>query len=237
MTAGSEQSALGTLIANGDVYKEVGTTITLIEKGSSDTWASGNKYYTVVGSVAAKDMAVNKIYVYGEADEGGKAGFRYIGKLSENKETWSEADLSKIVIKYDIAGVTGTRYGEVEDDCAYGLYKEVSTEVNGTKLAKGDGTAISGAAAIATRLKGTAATQFQFDATQVDLTGLEVTKIVIDSNEYEFTSSANTASGATTVSDGKLYTIKNFTASTVAKIQFYYGDATGGKYIVTWTIS
>ena len=38
-------------------------------------------------------------------------------------------------------------------------------------------------------------------------------------------------------SDGKVYTIKGFTASTVAEIQFYYGDVSGDKYIVTWSIS
>ena len=82
-------------------------------------------------------MAAGKIYVYGEAGaaaQGGAAGFRYIGKLSEGKETWTNAEISNVNIKYDITGVTTTNYDEIKDECTYGLYAEgakVSVDANG----------------------------------------------------------------------------------------------------------
>ena len=123
----TSQSTLDTAVAAGDVYVENGGTITRIEKGTSGTYAAGSTYYTTTGTkVTPGTLAVNKIYVYGEASAattGGNAGFRYIGKLSEDKTTaWSEADIKKIVIDYDITGVTSTGYDEVKDDCTYGLY-------------------------------------------------------------------------------------------------------------------
>lgn len=126
LTASSEQDELDAAIAVGDLYQETSGALTLIEKGGTITWASGNKYYTAAAAeTLSKDLATGSTYVYGEAGAGGAAGFRYIGKLSEGKETWTASDISKIVIKYDIAGVTGTRYAEVESDCTYGLYAGV----------------------------------------------------------------------------------------------------------------
>lgn len=128
LTGGSEQGEVNALIAAGDVMLEKGGSLTLIKKGTTGiTWTSGDKYYTIAADpTLAKDLAQNKVYMYGETGDGGKAGFRYIGKLSEGKETWTKDDLSKIVIKYDITGITGSRYDEVKDDCAYGLYAEAS---------------------------------------------------------------------------------------------------------------
>nr|WP_305182385.1 hypothetical protein [uncultured Schaedlerella sp.] len=55
---------------------------------------------------------------------GEAAGFTYVGKLSNNKDTWTKDDISKINIAYNITGVTGTKFNEVKTDCTYGLYKE-----------------------------------------------------------------------------------------------------------------
>ena len=42
-------------------------------------------------------------------------------------------------IKYDIAGVTETKYEEVKDDCAYGLYKEPAKEPENQNVLTTDG--------------------------------------------------------------------------------------------------
>ncbi len=138
LTASSEQDELDAAIAAGDLYQETAGALTLIEKGGTVTWATGNKYYTAAAvETLSKDLAVNKVYAYGEAGAGGATGFRYIGKLSEGKETWTASDISKIVIKYDIAGVTGTRYAEVEDDCTYGLYAVASATTTAAAITPG----------------------------------------------------------------------------------------------------
>lgn len=222
--------------------------LTKIAKGTAAadiTWSAGNVAYSIAAapSADATDVAnAAKLYLYVDSATeaaGDEAAFRYAGALSSAKTSWSSAnDLKGIEIVYDITGIPSPTYDEIAgtdgSNLTYGYKAEAgATAVAGTKIAKGDGTQISGGAAIATRFQSTAGTQFQFDVSSVDLTDLEVTKIVIDDDEYEFTSSVNSAAGASANSDGKLYAIKNFTASTVSKIELYYGD----KYIVTWTIS
>jgi hypothetical protein len=113
--------------------------VKFIEKGTAGVkFTAGATYYTVTATTtASKDLAAGKIYVYGEAGaaaQGGAAGFRYIGKLSEGKETWTNAEISNVNIKYDITGVTTTNYDEIKDECTYGLYAEgakVSVDANG----------------------------------------------------------------------------------------------------------
>lgn len=128
LAAGSEQADLNRAIAAGNVYAETGNTITRIEKGSSETHASGTQYYSEGALTAAKDIAQGTTYIYGEAAAGDKAGFRYLGTLSEAKETWTATDINHIKIEYDIKGVTTTKYGEVVDDCTYGLYASAPAE-------------------------------------------------------------------------------------------------------------
>lgn len=224
----SDANALSALLADKEIFVASaaaadGQTLTKVEKGDTHTYDAGEVYYTASLEATAKDSIVSsKSYVYGNGDTNtdGAAAFRYIGTLSGAQETWTKEDISKVTIKYDILGVQESKYTAIKDDCTYGLYKDSPVQIAGTKIAKGDGTTVTGAANIATRLKGTAGTQFQFDVSQANLTGLEVTKIMIDNNEYAFTVSANTASSASVASDGKVYTIKGFTASTVAEIQF-----------------
>lgn len=220
-------------------------SLTKVAKGTAAagiTWPTSGVAYSIAASPAADATDAGnaaKLYLYVDsatAAAGDAAAFRYAGALSSAKTSWSTDDLKGIKIVYDITGIPSPTYDEIAGDDGNGLtygYRATAKAVAGTKIAKGDGTQISGGAAVATRFKGTAGTQFQFDVSSVDLTDLEVTKIVIDGSEYEFTSSANAAAGASANSDGKVYAIKGFTADTVSKVALYYGD----KYIVTWTIS
>lgn len=136
----AKKKDLQTKVDAGDVYFAAssavstsvnGVALTRIAKGSDSTanYADTNTYYTVdTKATAVSGLDAAKVYVYGEsttATTGGTAGFRYIGKLSEAKEVWTETDISSINIKYTITGVTDTKYGEVKNDCTYGLYTPV----------------------------------------------------------------------------------------------------------------
>lgn len=98
--------------------------VTKIEKGSTvaaSTYASTNTYYTAAST--ASSVADGKLYVYASMPTAGEAaGFTYVGKLSNARATWTNADISKIGINYEITGVTATNFAEVKDDCTYGLY-------------------------------------------------------------------------------------------------------------------
>lgn len=125
--SGTEQTDLETAIAASDVY--IGTAgsdaLTLVEKGGSHTWATGEAAYTAgTAIVEAEDTTASKSYVYaGAAAVGGEAAFRYIGRLSESKTSaWTGTDLGKISINYTIDGVTSSTFDEVNKDCVYGLY-------------------------------------------------------------------------------------------------------------------
>lgn len=128
----AKQAALDALIAAGDVYVASatvtdGAAVTLVEKGTSHTYASGEFYYTVATTATAgASLADGKSYVYAEmaGTDGGAAGFRYIGRLCDTKEEWTANDISKIAITYTITGQTASNYDEVKDLCTYGLYKE-----------------------------------------------------------------------------------------------------------------
>lgn len=119
-------------VDGANIYEIDGSgAVKFIEKGTAGVkFTTGATYYTVAATTtASKDLAAGKIYVYGEAGaaaQGGEAGFRYIGKLSEGKETWTNAEISNVNIKYDITGVTTTNYDEIKDECTYGLYQESS---------------------------------------------------------------------------------------------------------------
>ncbi len=131
----ADQDALDALIAADNVYVATAAaadtqSLTLVERGDSHTQAAGEVYYTAAETATAKDsLDASKLYVYGgtaNADTDGKAAFRYIGALSGGQESWSNTDISKVTIKYDIVGVTASKYDEVKDDCTYGLYAEPS---------------------------------------------------------------------------------------------------------------
>lgn len=103
-----------------------GAALTKIAKGTSVTSfpAGTNTFYTAaavatpIGSVGA-----SKSYVYAAMDTaGGKAAFTYVGKLSNEKETWTSEDIKKVSIAYTITGVTASNYDDVKNDCTYGLY-------------------------------------------------------------------------------------------------------------------
>lgn len=129
----ASQTALDTLIAAGDVYVAAATAaddqeLTLVPKGGTHTWATGEVYYSVATSATPKANITDthtELYVYadGAADAtAGKAAFRYIGNLSGGQETWSSTDITNVHIKYDIVGITQTGYDKVKADCTYGLY-------------------------------------------------------------------------------------------------------------------
>lgn len=134
----SAQGTLNALVAAKDVYVATGAassnqSLTLVAKGTTTEhpYDNGEIYYTAAETPTASSaiLAENtrvKLYVYGgkanAATTGGNAAFRYIGALSGAQESWTKTDISKITIKYDIVGVDAEKYGEVEDDCKYGLY-------------------------------------------------------------------------------------------------------------------
>ena len=72
------------------------------------------------------DLKTTEKYVYTETAAGGSGAFRYIGKLSESKATWTKDDFEKVTIKYGIVGATTTKYDTVKDDCTYGLYTPIT---------------------------------------------------------------------------------------------------------------
>lgn len=127
----ANQDALDALLANNDVYVAAaaaadGQTLTKVAKGESHTHSATEVYYTAAQDATAKaSITAANLYVYGDgtAAADGEAAFRYIGKLSEAQETWTKDDISHVTIKYDITGVTDTKYAEVKPDCTYGLYK------------------------------------------------------------------------------------------------------------------
>ncbi|MCI8597623.1 MAG: hypothetical protein HFJ10_04160 [Lachnospiraceae bacterium] len=126
-TQPTDDATLQAEVDKADIYAIDGSdAVTFIEKGTANaTFASGSTYYTAATApTLSKDLAASKVYVYGEAGDGGKTGFRYVGKLSEAKETWTATDISNVNIKYDITGVTATKYAEAEKNCNYGLYAE-----------------------------------------------------------------------------------------------------------------
>ncbi len=144
ITTITDDTTLQTAVDAGDVYLVVGDTkaddsshidavdgakMTKIVMGTDCATASithdaKNEYYTAATTTSAP--APNGKYMYIEmSTDGGKAGFQYVGKLSNaNEKTWTESDISKISIGYNIKGVTSSSYDAVRDDCTYGLYKE-----------------------------------------------------------------------------------------------------------------
>lgn len=121
-------------VNEGDVYVVAATdnakdkaVVTKIAKGatvSASTFANTNTYYTA-DAEPATTLSNSEKYVYASMGTAGEAaGFTYVGKLSNAKETWTKDDIKKINIAYTIKGVTGTKFNEVKDDCTYGLYKD-----------------------------------------------------------------------------------------------------------------
>lgn len=146
LTTVTDNDELQAAVNENDVYvvvtANVGNdteSVTKIGKGATvagGTYASTNTYYTAADA-AASSLASGKVYVYaGMATAGadGAAAFRYVGKLSNAKETWTADDISKISIAYTITGVTATKYGEVEADCTYGLYTPSIDYENATSI-------------------------------------------------------------------------------------------------------
>ena len=131
----NDDAGLQAEVDKGDVYYVVtadigeGATVKKIAKGttvagSADAYASINTYYTAaavatpIGSATASTS-----YVYAAMNTaGGAAAFTYVGKLSNEKETWTSEDIKKVSIAYTITGVTASNYDDVKSDCTYGLY-------------------------------------------------------------------------------------------------------------------
>lgn len=244
LTASKEDAELTELIKSQDIYSATvgdGAVVTKTNKGTTaPTYATGTTYYTAAMSATAKDdIAAGRtdLYMYGDgtADAAdGKAGFRYIGKLSGGQEDWSKEDITKVTIKYDIAGVEASKYSAIPAaDLTYGLYVPSPVAVTGDKITNGGGnTVFDTSAKLATQLKGGYSVVFRVPS-GTDLAGYEVTKIEVDDTEYQFTKGT---AASTANSDGKAYTLKSFTAATADKVEvFYSNSATGESYIVTYT--
>lgn len=131
----SSNAALEKLSKEKDLYEgpsvsENEQELTLIKKGRGSVSKNGCVYYSASETSSKPSANDSNLYVYGGtktvADANGKAAFRYIGKLSESAQEWSRSDISKVTIKYIIAGATSSKYDEVKDSCTYGLYKEVT---------------------------------------------------------------------------------------------------------------
>lgn len=221
--------------ADGKAMTKIAKGTDLANANPAITYAATNNYYTAAAEASALDAS--KKYVYAAmntAGTNGAAGFTYIGKLSDEKATWTNTDISNIKIEYDITGVTATNYGDKATNCTYGLYTEpvpAPTEVTGTKITNGSGKSIySTSAALASRLQ-SGSVQFLFDTTTNDVSDLEVSKIVVDGTEYDTTKmtvTENTAASAS--SDGKLYELTGFTAATADVVEVYYGNSIVVKY-------
>lgn len=181
----ADQNALDALIKENDVYVATATVadglaLTLVEKGKTHTWDTGETYYTAAADATEKaGINASKLYVYanGTADAaGGVAAFRYIGKLSEKQDSWSKEDITNVHIKYTITGIPGTKYDEVKDDCTYGLYSVPGPSASGslntsnkvvTISGLGDGVTLKSAAVIktdGTSVAMTSGTHFTFSA-------------------------------------------------------------------------
>lgn len=131
----SDDAGLQTLVNANDIYVVAtnkigndGEELTKIEKGSNvaaGTYASSNTYY--VAASTASTPSSGSVYAYAAkatAGTDGAAGFRYVGKLSNAKESWTTADIQDVAITYTITGVTASNYTDVVDNCTYGLYGE-----------------------------------------------------------------------------------------------------------------
>lgn len=133
----TDDDGLQALVNANDIYVAVtanvgndGETLTKIEKGSTvaaSTYDGDNTYY--VAEDAASTPAAGSVYAYAAkatAGTDGKAGFKYVGKLSNAKESWTTVDIKGVAITYTITGVTATNYSDVAEDCTYGLYTPVT---------------------------------------------------------------------------------------------------------------
>lgn len=114
-----------------------GATLTRVDASTTEDPTTSNKtYYEASTSATAKgSIDASKLYVYGDgtADADGKAGFRFIGKLSEKNETWTGDNFGNIQVDYTIVGVRDTVYDALAAQTGvltYGFYKEPAPAVS-----------------------------------------------------------------------------------------------------------
>lgn len=141
----SAQADFDTLHAAKDLYVGTGAAtndqaLDFAAKGDSTVYAAGKVYYSVATAPTAKSAIADNhtdLYVYSNAttDAAGKAGFRYIGKLSGAQETWTKDDITKVNVAYDIVGVEGTRYTAIagESGFSYGRRKSAAPSITTTE--------------------------------------------------------------------------------------------------------
>lgn len=113
----ADEDALLADLQTKDVYEGTadtdGTTLTLIPAGTASypTFATSNKYFTADTSAnKVKAMVDSTKYVYGEGGAGEDTAFRYIGKLGQGKQTWSNTDIDHMKITYSIYGLTDEKF-------------------------------------------------------------------------------------------------------------------------------
>lgn len=139
-TQPTDDAELQAEVNKGDVYvvavapgtdpsdKDAATKIVKGSTVATGTFAGTSTYYTAADTVTAADAITDgKLYVYASMGTAGEAaGFTYVGKLSNAKDTWTNDDIKKVSIAYDITGVTATKFDEVKNDCTYGLYAPIT---------------------------------------------------------------------------------------------------------------
>lgn len=123
----TDQDTLDAALAASDLYTTAtaavdGDTVTLLEKDSSQTYSSSVTYYTMdVKPTADADLLESSLYAFGATtNAGASAEFKYLGRLSDAKESWTNEDITGISVAYTITGVTSTIYDAVENDLVYG---------------------------------------------------------------------------------------------------------------------
>ena len=130
----ADNATLQAAVDAGDVYAAAtgnihtdGAAVEKLAKGTKNVTYNGNNTYFRAAREPSSSVASGNLYVYGSLASvnvnGGKAGFTYIGRLSDSKADWTKDDIKKFNISYKITGINPSKYDEVKNLCSYGYYR------------------------------------------------------------------------------------------------------------------
>lgn len=130
----ADNATLQAAVDAGDVYAAAtgnihtdGAAVEKLAKGTKNVTYNGNNTYFRAAREPSSSVASGNLYVYGSLASvnvnGGKAGFTYIGRLSDSKADWTKDDIKKFNISYTITGINPSKYDEVKNLCSYGYYR------------------------------------------------------------------------------------------------------------------
>lgn len=130
----TNEAELKLAVSAGDVYEIAtadnntdGALVKKLAKGTNNVSYNGGNTYYHAAKEPSSSVVDGSIYVYGGLDNantnGGKAGFTYIGRLSDSKADWTKDDIKKFNISYTITGISSSKYDEVKNNCSYGYYR------------------------------------------------------------------------------------------------------------------